>query len=301
MTGFPDGPALPPDGTGSGGPNGPARGADGADDPLERLLRPAGGYLAPPPGAFERVRRRAARRRRVRALAGGTAAAAVVAGALFLTGVVSPGGDGQVVGPPADRSLASSGPALSPKPTHTAAAPSATGGQRPTPSAGRATSTPSATATPPGAAGGAPSASPTTPDATPMCTAAQLSASLGGSDAGAGNLYRYLVITNTGTASCHVTGYPGLSMLDANGTQIGRPATRRTLDYSPVVLAPGGAASATIHTVDQQGTCLATSARLKMYPPGSKASLTFAGQVTDCDDMFEITPFTAGRTGNPPS
>ncbi|WP_051951882.1 hypothetical protein [Actinacidiphila yeochonensis] len=36
------------------GAEGPADGAD----PLERVLRPAPGYLAPPPGAFERVRGR---------------------------------------------------------------------------------------------------------------------------------------------------------------------------------------------------------------------------------------------------
>ena len=90
-------------------------------------------------------------------------------------------------------------------------------------------------------------------------------------------------------------------MLDANGRQIGQPATRRALAYSPVVLEPGGAASATIHTVNQQGTCLATSVRLKMYPPGSKASLKFPGRITDCDDLFEITPFTGGSTGNPPA
>lgn len=136
---------------------------------------------------------------------------------------------------------------------------------------------------------------------TPMCGTSQLSAALGGGDAGAGNLYRYLVITNTGSTTCHLTGYPGLSMLDANGRQIGQPATRDARTYAAVVLQPGAAASDTIHTVNQQGTCLAASAQLRMYPPGSKASLTFDGQVTVCDDTFEITPFVAGRTGNPPS
>lgn len=136
---------------------------------------------------------------------------------------------------------------------------------------------------------------------TPMCGTSQLSAALGGGDAGAGNLYRYLVITNTSSTTCHLTGYPGLSMLDANGQQIGQPATRKPMDYSPVVLKPGGTASDTIHTANQQGTCLPASAQLKMYPPGSKASLKFTGQITECADMFEITPFIAGETGNPPS
>ncbi|BBA95296.1 hypothetical protein RVR_100 [Actinacidiphila reveromycinica] len=300
MTGFPDGPELPPDGSGTPADSGGPDRRDEGSDPVERLLRSPGGYLAAPPGTFERVRRRAARRRRARALAGGTAAAAVIAGALFLTGVIAPGGDGTVVGPPADRSLASGVPTPSGRPTPTPGTPSATGGQSTHTPAGRPSATPSS-----GAASSAPDATPTTPptsaDTAPMCTAAQLSAGLGGSDAGAGNLYRYLVITNKSATTCRVAGYPGLSLLDANGRQIGQPATRDARTYAAVVLQPGAAASDTIHTVNQQGTCLAASAQLRMYPPGSKASLTFDGQVTVCDDTFEITPFVAGRTGNPPS
>jgi len=136
---------------------------------------------------------------------------------------------------------------------------------------------------------------------TPMCATSQLSAALGGGDAGAGNLYRYLVLTNNSGTTCHLTGFPGVSMLDANGKQIGRPATRTQDGYAPVDLAPGGSASDTIHTINQQGTCLATSAQLRIYPPGSKASLVIPGQITDCDDVFTITPLTSGKTGNPPS
>jgi hypothetical protein len=133
---------------------------------------------------------------------------------------------------------------------------------------------------------------------TPMCATAQLSAALGGGDAGAGNLYRYLVLTNTGTTTCHLTGYPGLSMLDANGAQIGRPATRDARTYSAVVLRPGGSASDTIHTVNHQGTCLPASTKLKVYPPGNTASLTIPGVITDCYDTFAITPLAAGTGGN---
>jgi hypothetical protein len=107
------------------------------------------------------------------------------------------------------------------------------------------------------------------------------------------------VITNTSRTACHVTGFPGLSMLDANGNQIGEPATRERLTYQPVPLAPGASASDTIHTVNQQGTCLPASTSLRMYPPGSRASLVIPGQVTECDNVFVITPFTGGETGNP--
>ena len=60
-----------------------------------------------------------------------------------------------------------------------------------------------------------------------MCTTSQLTAALGGGDAGAGSLFRYLVLTNHSGTTCHLTGYPGLSMLDAGGKQIGAPADRQ--------------------------------------------------------------------------
>jgi hypothetical protein len=134
-----------------------------------------------------------------------------------------------------------------------------------------------------------------------MCATSQLTAALGGGDAGAGSLFRYLVLTNHSSTTCHLTGYPGLSMLDADGRQIGAPADRQPMPYSAVVLRPGGSVSDTIHTVNQQGTCLPASVKLRIYPPGNTAWLDFPGSVTNCDNLFTVTPFTAGRTGNPPS
>jgi hypothetical protein len=276
-------------------------GYDGAGDPLERVLRPRPGYLAAPPGAFERIRGRAARRRRLRAAAGGVAALAVVTGSLYAAGVLAPRDGGREVGPPANSTQAST----SPGPTRTSGtlAPSVTASPH-TPdrqgsgSAGAVAGEQGSSAP---ATGGTRTPSSPSAGGTAMCTAGQLSVALGGGDAGAGNLYRYLVVTNTGTAACQVDGFPGLSLLDANGKQIGQPATRRPLAHSPVVLRPGASASDTIHTANQQGTCETPSTRLRIYPPGSRQSLTFPGSITICDGLFEITPFIAGRTGNPPA
>jgi hypothetical protein len=136
---------------------------------------------------------------------------------------------------------------------------------------------------------------------TPMCATSQLSVALGGVDGAAGNFYTNMVFTNHSGSTCHLTGYPGLSMLDASGKQIGRPATRDPFDYAPVVLKPGATASDTIHTVDQQGTCLPASKQLRVYPPGNTASVVFPGQVTDCYNTFTVTPLLAGVYGNPPN
>jgi hypothetical protein len=134
-----------------------------------------------------------------------------------------------------------------------------------------------------------------------VCTADQLTAQLEGGDAGAGQVYQYLVLTNHSRITCHITGFPGLSLLDAQGNQIGAPATRDQRVYQAVVLAPGASASDTVHTVNQQGTCLPTSSSLRIYPPGSRVALVVPGRVTNCDDMLTVTPLTAGRTGNPPN
>lgn len=134
---------------------------------------------------------------------------------------------------------------------------------------------------------------------TPMCGTSQLDVRLGGGDAGAGNLYRYLVFTNRSGTTCHLTGFPGVSLLDSDGRQIGAPATREHNGYTPVVLRPGGTASDTIHTVNHQGTCLPTSTSVRVYPPGNRASVVVPGEITNCHDQFSVTPLTAGSAGNP--
>ena len=276
----------------------PERGDGAAPDPLERLLRQPAEFLAAPPGAFEQIRRRAARRRRVRAAAGGGAALAVVAGALYLTGSLTSGGADEQVGPPASHALTTSPRPLTSGPTSQAPTARPTEGHhtsRP-PAGGPGTATSTA-----GTDTGTGTPTPSGSGTTPMCTADQLTPSLGGGDAGAGNLYRYLVITNHSATACHLAGYPGVSLLDGDGRQIGRPADREPRTYQPVVLQPGGSASDTIHTANQMGACQAASAKLRIYPPGSRASLVFAGQVTICNDQFTITPFAPGTTGNPPS
>ncbi|MFG1810508.1 DUF4232 domain-containing protein [Streptomyces sp. NPDC049040] len=135
---------------------------------------------------------------------------------------------------------------------------------------------------------------------TPMCVTSQLTAALGGGDAGAGNLYRYLVLTNHGSTACHLTGYPGVSLLDAAGRQIGAPAGRQPSRYAPVVLRAGGSASDTIHTINHQGTCLPASAKVRIYPPGNTASMVIAGKITNCDHLFTVTPMAAGTGGSDP-
>ncbi|WP_052434223.1 DUF4232 domain-containing protein [Streptacidiphilus melanogenes] len=280
-------------------------GPDAEADPFVRLVRGPVESLPIPEGAFGELRRRAVRRRRRRAALSATAGAGVLAVAVYFTGVFTPQGPGEVVTPPA-----SAGRGLqTPLPLRTATGPSSAHSPTPTPTPDPTTNTPTpgtgGTATPstPAGTGGTPTAGTGGTGGTPLCSAAQLAPRLAGGDAGAGQIYTYLVVTNRSSTACHVKGYPGLSLLDASGRQIGVPATYVQLADAPVVLAPGASASDTIHTVNRQtnnpSECLPPSTSLRIYPPGSRASLVFPGQVTVCLGTFEVTPFGPGVTGNP--
>ena len=136
---------------------------------------------------------------------------------------------------------------------------------------------------------------------TPTCATSQLTASLGGGDAGAGNLYRFLELTNHSKTSCELDGFPGLSLLNAHGQQIGAAATfDHSIAGSPVTVRPGQSVSDTIHTLNSGATsCQGTSTELRIYPPANKAALVIPGKVMLCGHLLSVSPFGPGTTGNP--
>ena len=60
-----------------------------------------------------------------------------------------------------------------------------------------------------------------------------------------------LVVTNTGSAPCSLTGYPRV-VFAASGVQIGRPVVEssRVAEATTVSLGPGASAVATLHIID---------------------------------------------------
>ncbi|NGN70508.1 DUF4232 domain-containing protein, partial [Streptomyces sp. A7024] len=134
---------------------------------------------------------------------------------------------------------------------------------------------------------------------TPTCKTSQLSAAIGGQEAGAGHVYRHLVLTNKGSSACALKGFPGVSLLDSAGKQIGPAATRESKSYGTVTIEPGGTASNTLHTLNRHGKCLPASAQVRVYPPANKASIEIPGEITICGNVFSISPLAAGAGGNP--
>ncbi|WP_448811163.1 DUF4232 domain-containing protein [Agromyces bauzanensis] len=120
---------------------------------------------------------------------------------------------------------------------------------------GTAPSTPPATSAP-----ASPSATPTTtPTSGPVdpnapagqCADDALQVTISAPDSGAGSSYYELSFTNTGGASCELRGAPGVSVVDASGTQLGEAADQVNDDAPPTLtLEPGASVTATLQATN---------------------------------------------------
>lgn len=104
-----------------------------------------------------------------------------------------------------------------------------------------------------------------------------------GGGGGAGSVYLNLALRNTGSASCTLQGWPGVSFVgDGNGTQIGASATLdRSGAHPTITLAAGQTAYAPLRIVQagnlEPGNCTTQQPDgFRVYPPGSKQSLFVA-------------------------
>jgi hypothetical protein len=142
----------------------------------------------------------------------------------------------------------------------------------------------------------------------PSCATADLSVKLGASQGTAGSIYVPIVFTNTGTDSCTLYGYPGVSLAGGSPlAQIGAAAARSTTTpASLITLAPGAVANALLQYTEagnySPSTCTPTPATsLVVYPPGQTASVSVAYSTTGCAatsvDILHVGVVTAGSGG----
>jgi Protein of unknown function (DUF4232) len=141
----------------------------------------------------------------------------------------------------------------------------------------------------PVAASAATAASPHAPASVPGCATSGLVAWLNvppGSDY-AGGAYYYLEFTNQSGHTCTLRGYPGVSAVSLNGSQLGSPAGWGSPPATTVTLANGATASSKLQIADTGnfGTpcfvrqpapghpgILPTAAGLRVYPPNQTAA-----------------------------
>lgn len=181
------------------------------------------------------------------------------------------------------------------------------------------TASPSPTASTPGVGASSASASPSAPvtgpaasspasGGTPECRTADLGFALGPANGTAGTIYIPVQFTNTGTRACEIVGFPGVSYVSQNGTQVGAPAARQGAAGPAVVLQPGQTASSLVGMVDV-GVFSASSCRptpvagLRIYPPDQTRAKVVAHPGTGCagnppDPQLRVRSVTAG-SGTP--
>lgn len=132
------------------------------------------------------------------------------------------------------------------------------------------------------------------PTAQEACAAHNLILHLLTTGAAAGNYIMVFEFTNIGSTPCSVTGYPGVSVLDAKGRIVQHPASRspgpgtsQILPVTTVTLTNGGHAQFLLASVDTvpnpdcasqyQGTTL------RVYPPGSTVAIEEPFAMGFCD------------------
>lgn len=118
------------------------------------------------------------------------------------------------------------------------------------------------------------------PAALPPCHTGDLSARLGRIDAGAGQRYETLTLTNVSHHTCHTYGYVGMLFLDGRGRALPTDVVR---DHSSqphrVVLSPGARAATTLHwsvipsPADSGGQCGPAPRRVEITPPDQTTHL----------------------------
>ena len=124
-----------------------------------------------------------------------------------------------------------------------------------------------------------PSPSPSTSAPVTTCQTQDLSIALGTSEGAAGSVYEPLRFTNTGTSTCTLTGYPGVSFVTGgSGDQVGAAASRNPQHAATTVtLAPGATAESVVQVVNHENyapaQCKATDVSgFRVYPPGDTAA-----------------------------
>jgi hypothetical protein len=119
------------------------------------------------------------------------------------------------------------------------------------------------------------------PTASSRCHTADLRASVGRENPGAGQENFPVVLTNVSSRTCTVYGFPGAAFVDASGKQLG-PDPRRADGTAParVTLAPGRSAWAglSFSNPEVSEARTATPAALLVTPPDERQPLRVAWQ-----------------------
>jgi len=141
------------------------------------------------------------------------------------------------------------------------------------------------------------------PTAAP-CKGPQLKLSNDGGDAGMGHRRAIIAVQNIGARACSLTGYPSVSLRDADGDALTSVRTdqhpgswfRSGEAPAPVELAPRAKAffdmAWTVIPHEDKGERACPSASgIRMTPPGDSSTVSLAQTFTPCGGRIEVSPF----------
>jgi hypothetical protein len=115
----------------------------------------------------------------------------------------------------------------------------------------------------------------------PRCYTQNLAAGLHGFQAGLGNRGFILTLTNTGSTSCSLSGYPGLGLQSARHSALPSHTFRGSTYFDPdpgrslIVLSPGETVSADVaYAADGMAADSVSATYLEVTPPNAYLHLT---------------------------
>lgn len=135
------------------------------------------------------------------------------------------------------------------------------------------------------------------------CATADLEIAASTTGAAVGTHFLAVTLTNTSGVDCTLTGFPGVSLIDGAGEQLGAPADRNNaITPAEVTLDPGWSAHTVIGIPNYQnfpeGRCTGPSTTLKVYPPDDYSALTVPIADYSCPG-FSVQAITTGPGGAP--
>jgi hypothetical protein len=142
---------------------------------------------------------------------------------------------------------------------------------------------------------------------TGRCTAPVLALSVLSSQGAAGHGVLALALRNTGPASCHTYGFPGVAFLGPGGRLLADIPRRVTTDFvGPVpvralALAPGQSASFRVvvsHGSAAPGSCTTATGIQVIAPDDTRTLRVGLAGVTECGAVT-VSPLQAGLGANP--
>jgi hypothetical protein len=123
----------------------------------------------------------------------------------------------------------------------------------------------------------------------PKCPASSLAVwvNVDAGSGAAGSVYYPLEFTNVSSSTCYLDGFPGVSAIRANGTQLGSAAARDNTEPARIVnVAPGQTAHATLRygsaEVATSGCKPAAAAFIKVFPPDQTGHRTGFFSLPSC-------------------